>query len=314
MLARTHAPGQFLLTACAALAPQAGLRQFELRPLAQAELLGATTSVVDRLLDGEPPRVRGAAGGRAATAELVLSGGFPDACARTPRARAEYFRAYVGEVLARDLPQIAHVRSDPARLAQLLHLLAARTSAAVNHAALARRLAVDEKTAKAHVELLVRLGLLVALPAWAGRIGGRPLGAARILLCDSGLAASLAAVDPAGYAGPHGAQVARMLIETFAVTELAKQASWSEAEVALSYYRDTEKRAVDLVIESREGDVIALAASSAVGADAIDTRGLRLLRDRLGRRLRAAIAVYPGADTVALGERLWALPVCGLIA
>ncbi len=52
-------------------------------------------------------------------------------------------------VLGRNLPEIGEVRIGSSKLEQLLRLLAARTSAMVNYAALGRELEVDDKTVKA---------------------------------------------------------------------------------------------------------------------------------------------------------------------
>ena len=142
------APGQFLLTGSADLltarvvadALPGRVEYLNLWPLARAEIEGKRDSVIDALLDGTPPRVSGAPKGRAASAELVVAGGFPDALNRNPRQRARYLRSYVQATLSRDLPEIGGVRGDPSKLEQLLRLLAARTTGLVNYAALGRAL------------------------------------------------------------------------------------------------------------------------------------------------------------------------------
>jgi uncharacterized protein len=96
------------------------------------------------------------------------------------------------------------------------------------------------------------------------------------------------------------------------VMELVKQATWAVTPVQLFFYRDTEKREVDLVIESASGDIAAVEAKAAAAADPRNARGLRLLRDKLGQRFKAGIIVYSGEHTLPLGDRLWALPISGL--
>jgi hypothetical protein len=127
------------------------------------------------------------------------------------------------------------------------------------------------------------------------------------------MAAALGEVDAAAYGAPAGAARARMLLETFVTMELVKQATWSTDAVAFSSYRDTEKREVDLVIDSPALGAVALSISAATAVDPGALRGLRLLRDRLGPRLRCAVLVYLGEQTIELGERLWALPLVGLL-
>jgi len=313
-------PGQFLLTGSADLltarvvadALPGRVEYLNLWPLARAEIEGKRDSVIDALLDGTPPQVSGAPKGRAASAELVVAGGFPDALHRNPRQRARYLQSYVQATLSRDLPEIGAVRVDPSRLEQLLRLLAARTSGLVNYAALGRELALDEKTVKAHVELLTQLFLLYRLRPWSANLGARQVKSPKLLLTDTGLAAALVGVDAARYSAPDQGELAGGLFETFVVMELIKQAGWSATPVELFFYRDTEKREVDLVVESASGDVVAIETKSAAVTTASDVRGLRVLRDKLGERFKAGVVVYSGEHTLPIDDRIWALPISGL--
>ena len=313
-------PGQFLLTGSADLltarvvadALPGRLEYVNLWPLSRAEIEGKRGSVIDTLLDGIPPQVSGAPKGRAASAEIVVAGGFPDALTRTPRQRARYLRSYVRAILARDLPEIGAVRVDPSNLEQVLRLLAARTSGLVNYSALARELALDDKTIKAHAELLTQLFLLYRLRPWSANLGARQVKTPKLLLTDTGLAAALVGVDAARYSAPDQGGVAGGLFETFVVMELIKQATWSATPVEVFFYRDTEKREVDLVIESASGDVAAIEAKSAAVVTASDARGLRLLRDKLGQRFKSGVVVYSGEHTLPIDDRIWAQPISGL--
>jgi uncharacterized protein len=204
------------------------------------------------------------------------------------------------------------VRIDSSKLEQLLRLLAARTSGLVNYAALGRELALDEKTVKAHAELLTQLFLLYRLRPWSVNLGARQVKTGKLLLSDTGMAAALLGVDASRYSAPDQGAIAGMLFETFVLMELVKQATWSVTPVELFFYRDTDKREVDLVIESASGDIVGIEAKSATTVAASDTRGLCLLRDKLGARFKAGIVIYSGEHTLPIGERIWAVPVSGL--
>ncbi len=320
ILDRDQTPGQFLLTGSADLltarvvadALPGRVEYVNLWPLSVAEIAGKHTSIIDALLDGDPPQISGAPKGRQASAEVVLAGGFPDARTRTIRQRARYFRSYVSTILGRDLPDIGDVRSDSSKLEQLLGLLAARTSTTVNYAALGRDLALDDKTVKAHAELLTQLFLLYRLRPFSMNLGARHVKTPKLLLTDTGMVAALIGIDVSRYSAPDQGSVAGMLFETFVVMELVKQATWSSTLVELFFYRDTEKREVDLLVESASGDLVGIEVKSATTVNASDARGLRLLRDKLGPRFKAGVIVYSGEHTLPLGNRIWALPVSGL--
>lgn len=313
-------PGQFLLTGSADLitarvvadALPGRVEYVSLWPLSQAEITGSRACVIDALLAGEVPQVVGAPKGRGASADFVVAGGFPDALRRTARQRARYFRSYVQTVLGRDLAEIGEVRVDRSKREQLLRLLAHRSAGLANYSALSRDLALDDKTVKAHIELLQQLFLIRRLAPWSTNLGARQVKTPKLVLCDSGMAAALVGADSARYAAPDQGVLAGMLLETFVVMELVKQATWSENTVELFFYRDTEKREVDVVIESAAGDVAALEVKAAASASGADARGLRLLRDKLGDRFRAGVVVYAGEHTLPIDDRIWALPLSGL--
>ena len=315
-------PGQFLLTGSANLlslkrvadALPGRVEYVNLWPLSQGEVVGVRESFIDRLLAGGVPEVVGAARGRGGHAAAVVAGGFPDARERNDRQRARYFDSYVQGVLGRDLPLMGSTRVDSAMLQRLLRLLAARTGGAVSFAGLAAEIGVDEKTAKANTELLAQLFLVLRLPPWSVNLGARQVKTPKLLLTDSGLAAGLIGVDIRRYSALDQGDMAGKLFETFVVMEVVKQRTWADARVELFFYRDQKQREVDLVIESAGGDVAAVEIKAAATAGASDARGLRFLRDKLGDRFKAGAVVYAGANTLGLGDRLWAVPVSGLWA
>ena len=265
ILDHDQTPGQFLLTGSADLvtsrviadALPGRVQYVNLWPLSRAEISGQRGSVVDSLLAGTPPHVAGAQKGRAAGAEIVVAGGFPGALALSGPQRARFFRSYVQAVLGRDLPEIGRVGLDHTKLEQLLRLVAARTSGLANYSALGRDLGLDDKTVKRTSNCCaalpaVQAGAVVSEPR-------RPAGQdAEAAARRQRMAAALIGADATRYSAPDQGMLAGMLLETFVVMELVKQATWSSETVQLYFYRDTEKREVDVVIESLSGDIAAV--------------------------------------------------------
>lgn len=314
--------GQFLLTGSANLlatkrvadALPGRVEYVNLWPLSQGEIEGRRETFVDQLLEGAVPMVADADKGRAGHASRIIAGGFPDARERRDRQRARFFDSYVRGMLGRDLPDVGNIRSDPAKVEQLLRVLAARTSGMVNFAAIGAELGLDQKTARAHADLLSQLFLVLRLPPWSRSLGSRQVKTSKLLLTDTGLAAALIGVDAARYAAIDQGDVAGMLLETFVVMEVVKQRTWARKRVQLFFYRDHKQREVDLVIESASGDVAAVETKSAATVGKDDAAGLRFLRDKLGNRFKAGAVVYSGSHTLPLDDRIWAVPLTGLWA
>jgi predicted AAA+ superfamily ATPase len=83
--------------------------------------------------------------------------------------------------------------------------------------------------------------------------------------------------------------------------------------VRLFHYRDGRDE-VDIVLETRSGDLAALEIKASASLGEASRRGLTKFRDRVGPRLRAGIVLYTGRQTAPLGDRLWAVPLSGLWA
>lgn len=69
-----------------------------------------------------------------------------------------------------------------------------------------------------------------------------------------------------------------------------------------------------IVVEHRDGSVSAVEVTSAATTHERDFRGPNHLRDKLGTRFKAGALLRTGANTVAFGDRLAAVPLSGLWA
>jgi hypothetical protein len=69
---------------------------------------------------------------------------------------------------------------------------------------------------------------------------------------------------------------------------------------------------VDLVLENRRGQVVAVEVKAASTVRAEDFRGLRHLADRLGDDFRLRVVLYTGDSTLPFGPKLRAVPVSAL--
>jgi predicted AAA+ superfamily ATPase len=309
--------GQFLLTGSADVITLPTIADnlpgrvdyIHLWPFSQGELEGTRESFVDRLFANEPPRVEGANVGRAAYAERVIRGGFPDAQARGANGRSRFFASYLPSILGRDVSDIARIH-DVAEIGRLLNIMAARSGSLMSARGVAADLGIDHKTASAYTRILENLFLVLRLNSWHANIGSRQVKAPKLHVCDAGLLTHILGVDTDRLV--EDATLAGTIFETFAVTEIERQCGWSQNEPSLFHYRDHQRREVDLVLELRSGEIAAVEIKSGATVRPKDFGALRYLRDALGARFKAGVVLYAGAHTLPFGERLTAVPLCGL--
>lgn len=67
-----------------------------------------------------------------------------------------------------------------------------------------------------------------------------------------------------------------------------------------------------MILERADGAVVAIEIKSTASVRNSDLGALRYLRDRLGNRFIAGIALYTGQHTLPFGDRIAVVPLCAL--
>jgi predicted AAA+ superfamily ATPase len=311
-------PGRFLLTGSSKLfglrgAPDAlpgRMETVELWPFSQGEIDRTPDGFVDAVFAHGPALRHESSVGRADYAGRIVRGGLPEAVFRPdPRRRARFFDSYVQALIDRDVVDLAEIQRK-GELRRLVRLLAARTGTLANPTRLSSELGLSRLTVARYMQALEETFLVKQIPGWSRNLGTRTTAARKLIFVDSGIAANeigteqRALVRPGGQFGP--------MLESFVLSELARQLTWSAQAADLYHYRDHNKVEVDAVLENRGGQVIGIEvkAASAVGPD--DFRGLRRLAEHLGDDFVAGIVLYTGTATLPFGDRLRAMPVSAL--
>jgi hypothetical protein len=101
---------------------------------------------------------------------------------------------------------------------------------------------------------------------------------------DPGVAARLLRLSPDKLARRDPTVLTQFghLLETFVVSEILAQATWTEQIVSVGHWRTRDGIEVDLVLETDDGRVVAFEIKSASRVGGEDLSGLRKLRDVLG--------------------------------
>jgi len=107
-----------------------------------------------------------------------------------------------------------------------------------------------------YLQALEEIFLVKRIPGWSRNLGTRATAAAKLIFIDSGIAANELATDARALLRP-GAPFGPLL-ESFVLSELSRQLTWSEQQADLSHYRDQSRYAVDAVLENRSGHVVGI--------------------------------------------------------
>lgn len=315
---RLRTAGRFLLTGSAnalvlprlAEALVGRMEVITLWPLAQCELEGNDSNLIKQLFAPTPLPVKQFISSRQDVLQRALRGGYPEAVSRTTEERrTDWFEAYVTTLLQRDVRDLAQIQglSD---LPLLLSLLAARATATLNAADLARAAQTPLTTLNRYLTLLEATFLLHLIPAWSSNLSSRLVKAPKILLTDTGVLAALTGITLAQIdATPTNAG---MVIENFVGMELVKLISWSQPRPHLFHFRTHDRKEVDFLLQNRAGAVVGVEVKAASAVQSDDFRGLRALAQELGHQFIRGIVLYTGDTLLPFGEQLYAVPIAAL--
>jgi hypothetical protein len=325
---RDARPGQFLLTGSANILTAPRVLEaltgrtdiVTLWPLSASEIAAgrdtptsgsalAYRNLVDRLFAGEIPRIRGATIGREAWVERALAGGFPEALGRPPgRPRAEWFDALLTSLTTRDLRDISGARR-LADVPRLVRALAGNVGSPLVTARLSQKSGMPASTIDNYLQLLETTYVIRTLPAWRPGVANRERRAPKVVFADSGVLGHLLEADRERVESD--SHTAGALFESFTVMELIKQCEWADRSASALHFR-REGGEIDLILEARSGEFVAVEAKAAASLGRADLRALSGLREARPELFRAGIVLYAGESTVPLGDRLWAVPVSAL--
>ncbi len=315
-------PGRFVLTGSSQADlstsgwPATGrIVRLTMYPLVGRERHGKPTapSLIDRILsDGAD-----ALGGLSTNWDLhdyvaeALTSGWPEALrAPSERARDRWLTGYIDHLVTREAPSLGLAR-DPALMRRYLHVVAANTAGVPTHKLLYDAATIDRETATNYDSLLDNLMITQRVPAWAGSFMNRAIRLPKRYLIDPGLLGPLLRIDQRRTLRD-GDLLGRVL-DTLVAAQFRAECAISVVGADIYHLRDANgRREIDLLIEARDGRVIAVEVKATAAPTSDDARHLKWLHDRLGSKLAAAILVHSGPRLFRLTDRVLAVPIASL--
>ena len=241
----------------------------------------------------------------------ALTSGWPEAL-RTPsdRARDRWLTGYIDHLVTREAPVLGVTR-DPVRMRKYLQTIAANTAGTPTHKVLYDAAGIGRHTATSYDDLLDTLMITQRVPAWAGNRTDRAIRLPKRYLIDPGLLTALLRVDQRRILRD-GDLLGRTL-DTYVAAHLRAECSLSIIGADLFHLRDANGRhEVDLLVETRDGRVIAIEIKATAAPSRADARHLEWCAERLGPAFAAGLVVHTGPRVIRLTDRITAVPIASL--
>lgn len=161
--------------------------------------------------------------------------------------REMFYGAYVDTYLQRDIRDLTQVADELAFL-RFMTACAARTGQQVSYSELARDAGVSSPTAKQWLSVLMTSGIVILVEPYFNNALKRIVKSPKMYFMDTGLCAYLTRWDSA-----RTLEVSAMngaFFETYAISEIVKSYYNAGKRPPIYYYRDTDQKEIDLIIET----------------------------------------------------------------
>ena len=329
---RDATPGQFLLTGSATPAPGAighsgagRIVTVRMRPMSLAERYpGVATVSLTTLLSGSKPALDGATALTLSDyAEEIVGSGFPEIRSLTGRARRRQLDGYLDRIVERDFDELGHHIRNAGALRRWLAAYAAASSTTASYeiirdaASSGQSNKPNKATTIPYRATLEQLWMIDDVPAWLpSRNHLRRLASAGVhQLADPALAASLlglgvdALLDhhETGPAVPRDGTLLGALFQSLVTQSVLVYAQASESRVGHLRTHGGEHE-IDLIVERRDGRVLALEVKLTHSVTDSDVRHLRWLSDRIGPDLLDAVVVTTGKEAYRRRDGIGVIP------
>jgi len=177
--------------------------------------------------------------------ERIFKGSMPQLYHESYVNREDFYESYLESYISRDVKDLAQVANEMSFLA-FISIVAARTATNVNYDTLANEAGVSAPTAKHWLSILVTSGLVALIPAYSSNILKRVIKSPRMYFLDTGLCAYVTRwSSPATL---EGGAMDGQFFETWVVSEIYKSYLHNGRRPPLFYYRDSNKKEIDLII------------------------------------------------------------------
>ena len=170
----------------------------------------------------------------------------PDVLTADGEQRQEYFNSYIETYLLRDVAEAGGI-TNSVSFRKFLNACAALTAEQVNYKTLAEAADISQPTAKEWLRILQGLGIVFLLPPFANNELKRLTKTPKLYFCDTGLCAYLSMWLTRDTL-LNGA-VSGHYFENYVVIELLKNFSYAGDKANLTYYRDSNAKEIDVMVE-----------------------------------------------------------------
>ncbi len=183
--------------------------------------------------------------------DRILKGGYPELWRNPKLNRNDFFNEYIKTYIERDIRQLINLK-DELKFIRFIQSVAARTGQVTNIDDISSDVGISNNTGNEWFSILVNTGLIILLQPYYNNNLSRIIKSSKLYMTDTGLACYLTGymdatvLERSMYNGA--------IFETYVINEIVKSFTNQGLEPSkyLYYYRDKDKKEIDLLIEENK--------------------------------------------------------------
>ena len=315
---RKNEAGMFLLTGSADLFKMSSIKEslagrmvsVSLYPLSYFELNNCSKNIIDMLFDSSIKTFDFKTLKYEAMIEQMVTGGFPSVQGKSIRSQDAWFESYIDARIEKDLSLVKRVsQENKSEINKLLKILASNTSNLLKYSSFSKHLKIKDSTVKSDIEILEALFLLKRVNPYFTNLGKREIKTPKVQFVDTGLVAHLVGTDAPTLISSNREMLGN-LVENFIYSEFLKHCTYAKKTTNIYHYRDGDYE-VDLVLEQKNGDIVAVEVKSSSVIKTEYLRGLVRLAQNTKDKFLHGYIFYGGDEVLPLskdGYTFWCIP------
>jgi hypothetical protein len=177
--------------------------------------------------------------------EYIWKGSYPDINVNNTNWEI-FYSSYLQTYIERDIKDLSAVKNEMNFL-KFLKILASRTGQMLNYTDIASEVGISINTIKSWISILVSSNIVYLLQPYFSNLNKRLVKTPKIYFLDTGLCSYLTNWDSAKTL--ESGAMSGAIFETFIVSEIIKSYVHNAKTPNIYYYRDKDKKEIDIIIE-----------------------------------------------------------------
>lgn len=230
---------------------------------------------------------------------FIINGGFPE-IQKIDDEKGKYlwFSSYISTYIERDARDIGEIRNLDGFI-KLYKSVAFRTANILNKADLCKDVGIDKKTLDNYMTILLNTyQIRVVSPFYKNEIK-KVIKSPKIYMTDTGILSHLLRIRDKRVLAE--SEYKGILYENFVFSELLKSSTYSNVKVDIYFYRTTDGKEVDFVIDNGS-DIVAIEVKSAKVVKLEDFKNISYFVEEFGTKVKKGVVLYSGDKILPFGK------------